>query len=132
MAVLSGGLFLFEVETSPGVWAECGDMTRVTKANNATVTRTRVFRKTYRLSSIDERVYTLVGLLNYTDAGQSALLTAERTNTPIRVRWAENSASTKKMVTARVASVAHEATPEPGAFQGITYELRSTGALLPG
>jgi hypothetical protein len=130
MTVLGGGLFLIEVETAPNVWAECADLTRVTKSNNITISRTRVFRKTYRAEAATDYVYTLAGLLNYADPGQAALLLAERTNVDIRVRWAETGDLAKmKMITARVATITHEATPAPGELQTITFELRS--ASLP-
>jgi len=128
MTVLSGGLFLFEVETAPNVWTECADLSRVTKTNNANISRTRVFRKTYRARGTSDRVLTLAGLLNYADPGQYALILAERNNTPIRVRWAERGDETDMtMQTVRVATVTHEGTPDPGELQTITYELRGVG-----
>jgi hypothetical protein len=131
MTVLAGGLFLIEVETAPDVWAECADLTRVQKSNSVTISRTRVFRKTYRAASAADFVYTLNGLLNYADAGQQALIAAERTNTPIRVRWSEEDNHAKmKIATVRVATITHDATPDPGEIQTVSYEIRSPVAPI--
>jgi lysophospholipase L1-like esterase len=126
MTVLGGGLFLIEVETAPNVFTECADLTRVTKSNNVTITRTRVFRKTYRAASATDFTFTLAGLLNYADPGQAALLAAERTNTDIRIRWSEEGSSTIfNQATVRVATITHDGTPAPGELQTISYEVRS-------
>jgi hypothetical protein len=127
MPALSGGAFLIEVETAPNVWTEAADLTRVQRANNVAISRTRTFRKTYRRATATDLVLTLNGLLNYLDAAQYALLVAERTNTSIRIRWSEQGdPSAMQTAIVRVSTITHEATPAPGELQTVTFELRTT------
>jgi hypothetical protein len=128
MTVLGGGVYRLQVESAPLVWSDVSDLTQATFGMRGGTSRTRVFRKTYTRSQRKEYTVTANGLFNDADAGQAALIAAEESDTPIRVRWWEDmvGGTSYKLMTVNVSSISDEAPADE--FDTITFELTSAAA----
>ena len=90
--------------TGPDVWTPVEDMTRFSKRNNRSTTTQAVFRRpdAYTFRGKRESTYTLNGLVNPDDPGQSYLRAAEVSGDSVFIR----------------------AVPEAGSGQGFEQEVQ--------